>query len=130
MGRGRRSLRRTDAQRAGIVVAVVGEPVGRAGIVAAAGGADRAAQRAITVEDGDASEVGVEEHAVALHRVQVEGSAGLLPALLELHRHLVHMGDRTRRVLFVRLGRGANLGQGAGLGALPFIIAAQRLRAP
>ncbi|OFA02208.1 hypothetical protein DUPY_20950 [Duganella phyllosphaerae] len=97
-----RAARRQDAQRRRIISLVKAERgrQARAGAMMAAGAAQHAAVGGI---NGDLGKCRIGEHAVAVQRIELQGAAALLPAMLELHGDLVHLGDAAGKVVLERI---------------------------
>jgi hypothetical protein len=72
-------------------------------------GMGRRTQRAIAIDNADCHVGPVGKHAVALEALDQGWVVRVFPAVLEPHRHLVHLADRALQVLFIRLGVGVGI---------------------
>jgi hypothetical protein len=90
----------------------------------------RRPHHAVAVDDAHRKVGAVGEHAIALEVLDQGRAARLLPAMLQLHRHLVHLADRARDVLLVRVGVGAGVARHHRIRAVPFGISTRQRDRP
>lgn len=83
---------------------------------------------AVKDADGDVGAIG--NHAVALEVAKKARAARRLPAMLELHRDLIHLADRARQILFIRFGKSAGLFSQLRVGRHKFGVGAGNRHAP